>query len=138
MVYKISGITRRIIREPTSSRTIRKLPLANRSGLGVLDNPSQESTFGGCIFLDEDEDFPYLMMFYPITSSKKASMDSKHPSNISWPYKFRLFFRPLHLHCKVEFSKMHAICWPAIIELRRSHNMFLYSHALLPYFSQCG
>ena len=103
MVYKISGITRRIIREPTSSRTIRKLPLTNRSGLGVLNNPSQESTFGGCIFLDEDEDFPYLMMFYPITSSKKASLDSKHPSNISWPYKFRLFFRPLHLHCKVEF-----------------------------------
>ena len=72
MVYKISGITRRIIREPTSSRTIRKLPLTDRSGLGVLDNPGQESTFGGCIFLDEDEDFPYLMMFYPITSSKKA------------------------------------------------------------------
>ena len=65
MVYKISGITRRFIREPTSGRTIRKLPLTNRSGLGVLDNPSQESTFGGCIFLDEDEDFPYLMMFYP-------------------------------------------------------------------------
>ena len=60
MVYKISGITRRTIREPTSSRTIRKLPLTNRCGLGVLDNPSQESTFGGCIFLDEDKDFSLL------------------------------------------------------------------------------
>ena len=39
MVYQISGITKRINRESTSGRTIRKLPLTNRSGLGVLDNP---------------------------------------------------------------------------------------------------
>ena len=39
MVYQISGITRRINRESTSGRTIRKLPLTNRSGLGVLHNP---------------------------------------------------------------------------------------------------
>ena len=39
MVYQISGITGRINRESTSSKMIRKLPLTNRSGLGVLDNP---------------------------------------------------------------------------------------------------
>ena len=39
MVYQISGITGRINRESTSGKTIRKLPLTNRSGLGVLDNP---------------------------------------------------------------------------------------------------
>ena len=39
MVYRISGITRRVNRESTSGRTIRKLPLTNRSGLGVLHNP---------------------------------------------------------------------------------------------------
>ena len=39
MVYQISGITRRINREWTSGRTIRKLPSTNRGGLGVLDNP---------------------------------------------------------------------------------------------------
>ena len=38
MVYQITGITRRINRESTSGRTIHKLPLTNRSGLGVLDN----------------------------------------------------------------------------------------------------
>ena len=53
-------------------------------------------------------------------------------------HMFRLFFRLLHMHCQVEFSKMHAICWPAILEVRRNHNMFLYFHALLPYFSQSG
>ena len=39
MVYQISGIKRRFNRESTSGGTIRKLPLTNRSGLGVLDNP---------------------------------------------------------------------------------------------------
>ena len=33
------GITGSINRESTSGRTIRKLPLTNRSSLGVLDNP---------------------------------------------------------------------------------------------------
>ena len=42
--------------------------------------------------------FLYLMMFFPIASLKKAFMDSNHPSNISWPRKFR-FFRPLRVHC---------------------------------------
>ena len=31
---------------------------------------------------------------------------------------------------------MHAICRPAILEIRRNHHMFLYFHALLPYVSQ--
>ena len=31
---------------------------------------------------------------------------------------------------------MHAIWWPALLQVRRNHNMFLYFHALLPYFSQ--
>ena len=39
MVYQISGITGHINRASTSGKTIRKLPLTNRSGLGVLDNP---------------------------------------------------------------------------------------------------
>ena len=39
MVYQISGITRRIDHESTPGRTIRKLPLTNCSGLGVLENP---------------------------------------------------------------------------------------------------
>ena len=39
MVYQISSITRGINCESTSGGTIRKLPLTNRSGSGVLDNP---------------------------------------------------------------------------------------------------
>ena len=39
MVYQISGIMKRINRESTSGRTIRKLPLTKRSSLGILDNP---------------------------------------------------------------------------------------------------
>ena len=39
MVHQISGITKCINRESTAGRTICKLPLTNRSGLGVLDNP---------------------------------------------------------------------------------------------------
>ena len=38
MVHQISGITKCINRESTAGRTICKLPLTNRSGLGVLDN----------------------------------------------------------------------------------------------------
>ena len=58
------------------------------------------------------------MVFSPIASHKNAFMDSNHSSNISWSYKFCLFFRPLHVHCWVDFSKMRAICWPAILEVR--------------------
>ena len=79
-----------------------------------------------------------LLMFYPMESLKKALADSNHSSNISWPYKSRLFFRILRVHCQIEFSKMHAICWPAILEVRRNNKMFLYFYALLPYFSQSG
>ena len=38
MVYQIFGITRRINGESISGRAIRKLPLTNRSSLGVLHN----------------------------------------------------------------------------------------------------
>ena len=31
---------------------------------------------------------------------------------------------------------MHAVCRPAILEVRRNHNMLLYFHDLLPNFSQ--
>ena len=62
-------------------------------------------------------------LFSPIASHKNAFMDSNHSSNISWSYKFCLFFRPLHVHCWVDFSRMRAICWPAILEVRRNHNM---------------
>ena len=44
--YQISGITRRINREWTSGRTILKLRLTNRGGLGVLDNSYAFATFG--------------------------------------------------------------------------------------------
>ena len=39
MVYQISSITRHINRKSTSGRTIRKLPLTNCNGLGILENP---------------------------------------------------------------------------------------------------
>ena len=44
------------------------------------------------VFQDEDEDFLYLMMFYPIASHKKAFVDSNHLSNINWPYMNFVYF----------------------------------------------
>ena len=68
------------------------------------------TAYGGSVFVNEDEDFLYLMLWTRL-------MDSNHASILSWSYKFRLFLRPLHVLCQVEFSKMRATCWPAILEI---------------------
>ena len=61
-------------------------------------SPRDKSQLSAAVFF-QIKIFLHLMMFYPIAILKKAFMDSNHWSNISWPYKFRLFFRPLHVQC---------------------------------------
>ena len=64
------------------------------------------TAYGGSVFVNEDEDFLYLMLWTRLIASI-----------LSWSYKFRLFLRPFHVLRQVEFSKMRATCWPAILEI---------------------
>lgn len=75
--------------------------------------------------------FLNLIMFHLISNHKKAFLDSKHTSNKSMPYEYRLFLRLPYVHYWVEFSNENMLAgFSRILPIPQHVFIFPYSSIL--------
>ena len=89
---------------------------------------SEEAPFRGCIFLDGDEDFFLLNVVSWYQKSCKSLTELN--SGVNYKLAMEIFYlvRLLRIFI-VEFSKMCIICWPAVLEVRRKHRIFIFPYS---------
>ena len=89
---------------------------------------SEEAPFRGCIFLDGDEDFFLLNVVSWYQKSCKSFTVLNSGVNYKLAMEILYLVRFLRISI-VEFSKMCIICWPAVLEVRRKHRIFIFPYS---------